>query len=153
MAIPIRGLHHITIPVSDLARARAFYTETLGFREVPEGDSSFPSLWLEGGGFILQLVQAPRRRGTPPSGVHLAFAVEDFEATLTRLQEAGIPFNRGVRGPQGFYQAFFQDPEGNLLELLAHGPPLPMPAGEGPEEGEGEGGEEPPSVNGAGAPA
>lgn len=38
----IDGIHHIKLPVSDVARSRAWYEDTLGFRltiEFVEGDA------------------------------------------------------------------------------------------------------------------
>ena len=50
MALNVRGLSHIALRVTDLARAKAFYTTVLGFQLVQET----PSLVLASGyGFLL----------------------------------------------------------------------------------------------------
>ena len=52
MALAVKGIQHLNLRVADLARARAFYVELLGFRVAfAKGDT----VWLEAGGDLLGL--------------------------------------------------------------------------------------------------
>src|SRR5689334_18011580 len=55
------GLHHVAVFVSDMAAARHFYVELLGFREEWEPDAD--NLYLTSGADNLAL-----HRGDPPAG-------------------------------------------------------------------------------------
>ena len=38
----IQAIHHVSLSVSDLERARAFYKDVLGLREIPRPPFDFP---------------------------------------------------------------------------------------------------------------
>jgi glyoxylase I family protein len=49
---------------------------------------------------------------------HIAFRTDDIEAFKKHLTEHGIPFSDyGVWAMAGWYQIFFQDPEGTIIEV------------------------------------
>lgn len=49
---------------------------------------------------------------------HLAFRTDDIEAFKRRLDEKGVPYSDyGAWAMNGWYQIFFQDPEGNIIEV------------------------------------
>lgn len=62
--------------------------------------------------------KAPPHGATGPQ--HVAFAVEDLEAWCERLEEAGVEIvaERDWGGGHSFY---FEDPAGNVLELVEKG--------------------------------
>lgn len=122
---------HLAIPVTDLARARAFYHDVFG---VSEGRSS--SHWVDfdfyGHQLVLHEVAATAPTHTNPVdgdavpvphfGVVLAW--DDWEALAARLREKGIDFViephvrfKGATGEQA--TMFFYDPAGNALEFKA----------------------------------
>ncbi len=127
MAIEAGGLHHLSIRVTDLARAKRFYTETLGFHEVLESD-----------GLVLVTAQGtlvgirgdaretedgdtfdPFRVGLD----HLALAAhdsDDLERLGRQLDDAAVP-NNGVQDDdltKAKYICFY-DPDGIPWELYA----------------------------------
>lgn len=110
----IVDLHHVAINVTDLARSVAFYTDVLGFAVLPREGIAVPGAWLDvGSGRQIHLVG-----GTVPDdvGQHVAFVVDDLDATVADLIAAGI----AVRGPVVIgprRQAFLFDPDGNRLEI------------------------------------
>jgi len=119
---------HIAFPVDNLAKARAFYAETLG---CPEGRSS--DTWIDFDLFGHQIVAhlAPQRTQihnpvdghdvpVPHFGVVLGW--DDFHALAERVRKAGIKFEiepyirfKGLPGEQA--TMFFYDPAGNALEF------------------------------------
>jgi ubiquinone/menaquinone biosynthesis C-methylase UbiE/catechol 2,3-dioxygenase-like lactoylglutathione lyase family enzyme len=117
----IEGLDHIqvTAPRAEEARAKAFYGEVLGLREIPK-----PAVLAERGGawyavgdkqLHLGLEDAflPQRKGHP------AFVVADLAAMRARLEAAGAPITVDVPLP-GCERFEAQDPFGNRLEFLCH---------------------------------
>lgn len=127
MPIPLQGLHHIALIAGDYARSRRFYTQLLGFRVLAEhyreARRSY-KLDLEGpGGLRLELFSFP---GAPPrpsrpeaQGLrHLAFRVDDLDAGLAALRQAGVDHEPPrVDQYSGRRFAFFADPDGLPLEL------------------------------------
>ena len=124
---------------SDLLR---FYRDLLGLRVV-NSDSEYGGyietvlgmsgvkVWtvklVGSAGSMLELLEfshpKPEIRGgrlcdLGPS--HVAFTVEDVEATAARLKEAGVRFiSEPVRSPEGCARvAFCYDPDGNAVELV-----------------------------------
>ncbi len=84
------GIHHIALRTSDMARAKTFYTETLGFPLAMEVPDLF--IFIAGGTFIGMrpaTVSSPDEKFNPFNiGLdHLALGCAD-EAELNRVAEA-----------------------------------------------------------------
>lgn len=108
-----KAVHHVSINVTDTEPARGFY-EQLGFESIERPDLSFPGAWLKLGAAELHLLEIP-----PPDakGQHFSIHVDDLDAALATLAEAGIEADRtgGIDGV--CRQAFLSDPSGNQVEL------------------------------------
>ena len=110
----------------DLERATAFYTMLLGTPPVATYDP--PGLVF----FALGGTRLMLERGAPGATVYLR--VEDVDATVRRLREAGATVEsephlifthaNDALGPVGTdeWQAFVRDSEGNLVGLVEHRP-------------------------------
>jgi glyoxylase I family protein len=128
----IRGVHHIAIICSNYLAARRFYHEILGFpiiREVyrAERDSHKCDLLVPSkggsGGVQIELFSFPN----PPARVsnpearglrHLALAVDDIEAEVSRVAAHGISVEPIRIDPAtGAKYTFFPDPDGLPIEL------------------------------------
>ncbi|MCI0487400.1 MAG: VOC family protein [Blastocatellia bacterium] len=116
-------LLHAALLVSDLDRARRFYGEALGLKEKPRHDFDFPGAWYDLGECELHLMVTseplPPATERPRRDFHVAFSIEDYEATRRSLEEAGIEFREGR---SGLAQLFVRDPDGNLIELQSPRP-------------------------------
>ena len=111
--------------VDDLAKARAFYHDTLGLdvAEKPEG------LEVEVGGGNKVFVY-PKPDHKPATFTILNFAVDNVDTAVDRLKATGITFekydqpgiktdDRGIaRDSGGPAIAWFKDPAGNILSVL-----------------------------------
>ncbi len=112
----VRGIHHVSINVDDLADALEFYVGKLGFSELPRPDFGFPGAWIATGADQVHLLEIA---GQPRSETqHWAFDVEDLDAAIADLEAHGVEYRvsrstDGGRSPQ----AFLRDPSGNLIEL------------------------------------
>lgn len=110
----VLGVHHVSLNVSDVDAAMAFYTGTLGLGvRTDRPDFGFGGAWLDVGGQQIHLIAAP-----PPEnlGQHLALRVADLVATVSELRSQGIEVtDPSPVGPGR--QAFLVDPSGNAVEL------------------------------------
>ena len=118
--------HHIAIICSDWAKTKEFYVDKLGFeliREVyrPEVDDYLRM--IRQGDTVLEVFIKPGypERVTNPEAKglrHLAFRVEDLEAAVRWLNDAGIQ-TEDIREDKanGGRFVFFKDPDGLPLEL------------------------------------
>ncbi|MEO8230100.1 MAG: VOC family protein [Chloroflexota bacterium] len=107
---------------NDIARAKAFYAQTLGL-EVSE-ENGMLTLHLAGGDKVLIY---PKDNHEPASFTVLNFPVTDIDKAVDALTEAGIGLERyegsgqderGVMREQGPPIAWFKDPAGNILAVL-----------------------------------
>ena len=132
---PVVALHHIALPVSDLARARRFYADVLGLREIERPAAfDFPGAWFALGDGQLHLIA--RSDGTTRDGkpldsrdVHFALRIQDFEAMLVHLHRAGYREDASASDPMrikanrrpnaGFPQIFILDPDRHVIEINA----------------------------------
>lgn len=104
-------------PVTDVARARAFYEGVLGLNvtlntETPEGH------WIEydiGAGTL----GIGRMEGWKPTGdgCCVGLEVEDFERAVSELRAAGTPFKMGPFETPICHMALVSDPDGNTLAI------------------------------------
>lgn len=127
MSMRLRRLHHAAIICSDYARSRAFYTEVLGLQVVAETFRNARQSWkldlaLPDGGLIeLFSFPAPPSRPTRPEACglrHLAFAVEDLDASIKHLHQHGVDVEPiRVDENTGQRYTFFADPDQQPLEL------------------------------------
>jgi catechol 2,3-dioxygenase-like lactoylglutathione lyase family enzyme len=116
------------VAVSDLDAARSFYTDTLGL--TPSGiDEPGGVLYDCGGGTRLLVYQsgfAGKNEATVAS-----WQVQDLEGEIAALEAKGIMFeeydipgidrNGVIHQTGGIRAAWFKDPEGNILNLVARG--------------------------------
>ena len=109
--------------VPDVAEARQFYGETLGLRVSEE--HGMLQLHLGGG---RDVIVYPKPDHTPASYTILNFPVDDVEATVDGLTERGVQFERyqgfdqddkGIQRGGGPLIAWFKDPAGNVLSIIA----------------------------------
>ena len=130
-------LHHITAIGSNLEQTTAFYTETLGLRQVKRtvnfDDPRSPHLYfgVDGGApgtIITYFIYAPGtfREGLVGPGMthHFALEVASDEAQLEwreRLQAAGLSVTP-VLDRQYFKSIYFRDPDGHTVEIATSGP-------------------------------
>jgi catechol 2,3-dioxygenase-like lactoylglutathione lyase family enzyme len=117
-------IDHVTIRVTDLAAARAFYErafELLGFGgQRHEGD-----LGIEWGDFSISEADAER---PPTEGLHIAFTADSQELVdnwWRGMTDAGYRSD-GAPGPRpqyrpDYYGAFVLDGQGNSVEAVTHG--------------------------------
>ena len=122
----VSGIHHSAVCVTDLARAKRFYEQVLGLREVPRPDFDFEGAWYEmpdGRQLHLIVHDTPLSlRGTTSIDTrdgHLALRVASYQDTLADLDAKGVPHVAQWDNKTPWAQIYVTDPDGNIVELNA----------------------------------
>jgi glyoxylase I family protein len=123
--IEVETLHHISISVTDLARAKRFYGELLGLKEISRPPFDFPGAWYQLGDRQLHLIVHPGTRtlrGTTSIESregHYGIRVRSYSRTLEHLRARGISFRDKPCNLTPWPQIYVTDPDGNVIELNA----------------------------------
>jgi len=111
---------YTTLPVTDFARARAFYKEKLGLTPTGAGADIFEC--GKGTAFVLSSM------GFKPGGhTQMSFAVDDVVAVVKQLKSKGVVFEEydvpglktvnSIAERPDFKGAWFKDSEGNMIGI------------------------------------
>lgn len=116
-AIAVERLEHVAVVVTDVERARRFYVDVLGLREVPRPPSfDFPGAWLQIGPEVLHLLGRPQTEGVGRR--HFCLWVKDVHAAARRVGALGFPVlwehTYKIEGIDRFFTA---DPDENRIEI------------------------------------
>ena len=108
-------LELVSVPVSDVDRAKAFYTDQVGFNADHDhrvGDSiRFVQLTPPGSACSIA-IGTGLVETAPGSAQGLQLVVEDVEAAREKLLESGVEVGEVQDFPWGSF-VFFSDPDGN----------------------------------------
>ncbi|WAX95748.1 VOC family protein [Aminobacter sp. NyZ550] len=126
-------LHHISLGVSDIDRAAAFYDAALaplGYVRVwedlaPGADDQAVGYGVAGGSDKLALKQRSIGQRPPGPGFHLAFAAPDRQA-VAAFHAAALAYGGTDNGGPGlrehygptYFAAFVIDPDGHPIEAV-----------------------------------
>jgi glyoxylase I family protein len=127
-------VHHVSLAVSDLPRALAFYCGVLGLKQIHRPNLPNAGAWLETGASQIHLIDYPdgtfRRKSVIDNhDVHFALRVADFEAAVQELAEKGYREDAEENDPKrvvvkrkspvGFPQIYLMDPDQHVVEINA----------------------------------
>lgn len=107
----------VNVPVADLERARAFYVDFLGLKEVARpGVFKRNGIWLNAGSFEVHIgledgVDRTKTRA------HVAYEVDDIETWRAKISGGGHPMFEQPKIP-GYDRFHFRDPFGNMIEII-----------------------------------
>jgi len=121
--IKTEGFVHFTIPVKELDRSEAFYTQLLGFEKMRR-NNHMVFMNAHGVNFVLTLSEKPIDPN--PDGkhdIHTAFRVtpQEYDRAKIELAEKGIRIFKEEDRKTGTYQgrsAYFLDPDRNVIEMI-----------------------------------
>jgi catechol 2,3-dioxygenase-like lactoylglutathione lyase family enzyme len=137
--VAVKALHHVGITVANLEAGIDFYHGVLGLEFASEPSPIFddpalgPAVGVPGASLrqvsLLLGYQKPKSPVDAPlpqnalGAQHVAFSVDDIEATKAELESKGVTFfsevnvvDEGVLA--GWRWVYFSDPDGNALELV-----------------------------------
>lgn len=123
----INKVHHVAIICSDYERSLNFYTDILGLRVLAEhyreDRKSYKTDLGIGDNYVVELFSfpspPPRHSRPEAAGLrHLAFEVDDIEASVAELEAKNIPHEE-IRIDEYTSKrfVFFQDPDGLPIEF------------------------------------
>ena len=110
-------IDHVTILVTDIDRARRFYTAVLGLTEVPRPESfDFPGAWFQIGPTVLHVLGKPQADTLSPR--HFCLWVADIQAAARHARDAGceVKWQASHKIP-GIDRFFLYDPDSNRIEI------------------------------------
>ena len=113
--ICVKGIHHVSINVVDVAQATHFYEHVIGLQRLDRPQFSFPGAWLQAGAQQVHLVGI--NSGSPLKEQHFAFHVDDVDNIRTWLVECECSVTETKTVDGICRQIFTRDPSGNLLEF------------------------------------
>ena len=106
-------------PVTDVARARKFYEETLGLKRGSMGNQG-ERYWIEydlPGGGCLALTNFVPDKPSDAAGGTIAFEVEDLDRLMADLKAKGVTFKSDIIQSPVCRMAVCLDSEGNSVLL------------------------------------
>jgi catechol 2,3-dioxygenase-like lactoylglutathione lyase family enzyme len=139
----ILTIHHVSLPVRDLARAREFYEGVLGVQPVARPDFPFAGAWYRVGDSTLHLIVAEKNevptfredKAVDSHDAHFAIRVDSYAAAVAYLESKGyrrsternpkptadnpLPMRLSPAGQAGFPQIYILDPDRNVIEINA----------------------------------
>jgi catechol 2,3-dioxygenase-like lactoylglutathione lyase family enzyme len=115
----ILGVNHVqvNVPTADLERAREFYVDFMGLREIPRPNTfSSKGIWLNAGMFEIHIgledgVDRSKTRA------HVAYQASDVQAWRKKVTDAGFTIKKQPVIP-GYDRFQFRDPFGNMIEII-----------------------------------
>ena len=112
----LTGIHHVSILVSDMERAVAWYRNVLGLKEVKR-PSNFvtPVRWFELGEQQVHLIPSEQPDAISPR--HFALHVDDCQEARKTLAARGVEIKETVP-IAGADRFFISDPSGNNIEVI-----------------------------------
>jgi catechol 2,3-dioxygenase-like lactoylglutathione lyase family enzyme len=109
-------IDHCTVLVTDVAKARRFYGEVLGLKEVaPPREFDFVAVWYDLGETYLHLLLKPQPDAVSPR--HFCLAVTDVRAARRHCLAHGLAIEETVKIAAAD-RFFVRDPDGNRIEIL-----------------------------------
>lgn len=132
--LPFKRLSHVSVVVSDVDKAKAFYGGVIGLPEILRPEFEFPGAWYSLGGDVqLHVIlneawpfRPDERSKFEIRAPHFALWVDDADALAERMERDGQPFDDYVSTPTGLRQLFVHDPDRNMVEFI--GPTKRAPA-------------------------
>lgn len=120
----IAELNHVALLVADVERSCEFYLHVLRLPPLPRPPFDFPGAWFRLGrtqelhligGRIDQIVSGNRSN-------HFAVLTHEIDAWEKHLTSVSADFRPKKRRPDGAWQIFVTDPDGNTIELCSPPP-------------------------------
>ena len=115
--IPVSGVDHIALRVSDLARSTAFYRDHFGGRiRSQSSNSTFLDVGHQWVALFARGTMSTGYEATRPGVDHIAFHSPQHRSLAERM---GVLRDRGLDAvsPEGSNRVYFRDPDGIILQL------------------------------------
>ncbi|MFT4416846.1 VOC family protein [Fredinandcohnia humi] len=121
--IKYHEIQHVSLTVTNLERAKDFYSNILCLKEIERPDFDFPGAWYKINSQQLHLIVLPdsqtirKDKSLSSREGHFALRVKNYYDTLNWLSMNNVEVIEKPDSSSGFAQIFCADPDGNLIEL------------------------------------
>jgi catechol 2,3-dioxygenase-like lactoylglutathione lyase family enzyme len=113
----VTGVDFVTLGTTDIERARQFYVDTLGLEQSKQW-GKMPGMEFENGTVTIAVMESDAfGLEFKPHPHPIAFRVDDVHAAKAELESRGVEFRGDIIDSGVCHQAFFRDPDGNMLGL------------------------------------
>lgn len=123
------AIEHFAIYADDAPRLKDFYVDAFGMTVAVDSGGDPPGYFLtDPHGMAIEIIGRPAgQAGANQRWVcHLAFWVDDFHEARRALEARGITFEADTAvDSESIQTAFFNDPEGNRLQIVRRASRLP----------------------------
>jgi glyoxylase I family protein len=116
-------IEHVALFAADLQALKTFYEQAMGLRVIVDNSKAETAGYFlaDGHGSALEIIARPAE--TPAVSTryvfHIAFRVDDYEKARTELARRGARFEADTEvNSAAMRTAFFNDPEGNRLQIV-----------------------------------
>ena len=123
--MPNNEMVSVRYMVDDVDEAIAFYTKLLGFELLTSAAPAFADVKRENLRLLLSGPESSAGRPMPdgrkpgPGGWNrIHFVVDNIDADVRRLRDAGATFRNDIVTGPGGKQILLEDPSGNVVELF-----------------------------------
>jgi catechol 2,3-dioxygenase-like lactoylglutathione lyase family enzyme len=106
-----QGVFYVFVYVSDLARSKRFYGETLGWK-LGTDERDVAGFAFGSGYLVMHADDRPADARRYAAGMHVAVQVDDANAEHARLQKLGVRVSTLHDQPWGERNFSFEDPDG-----------------------------------------
>ena len=125
----ITGFHHVAIHAADFDRSIRFYQDVLGLQEkISWGEAPTRAIMLHAGDHRhIEIFEKPDVQPSENGIIlHFAFGTDDCVGMLEKVRAAGMKITMEPKvvdilspgGPVPVHIAFFQGPDGEIIELF-----------------------------------
>lgn len=115
-----------TIAVKDVKKAKKFYSDTVGLKEVPSDEDQV--LMYRSGNTTIMVYESEYAGSNKATAVTWAVG-DEIDRLAKELKDKGVPFERydfpgttmegDVHVMDGMKAAWFRDPDGNILAMVS----------------------------------
>ena len=123
--LKIKSLEHVAVAVRDTDAEAEWYRDVLGFSIVYKAPTPPRNYFIRdpAGRSMIEIIPIKEddkfsNFDTSPAHLHIAFDVDDFDATKAALEAKGIRVGEPTSLAGGGKIVFFRDPEGIPLKLV-----------------------------------
>jgi lactoylglutathione lyase len=117
--------NHTAICARDIKRTTYFYNAVLHLQKIPNPFNDTLHVWLKiGPGLALHIIKGNCPVTLKDISAHLCFSVPSLNAFIKHLDQLGIKYSNFNKEPKkiqlrpdGVSQVYFQDPDGNWIEV------------------------------------
>lgn len=122
--IEFERIHHVSLAVRDLEKAKKFYSDLFHFQEIERPPFKSNGVWYAIGNQQLHLLEHPNGETLRTSAIdsvdgHFALWVKSYKNTIEWLEHIGVPYEARPQSVAGFAQIYILDPDHNIIEFDA----------------------------------